>query len=78
MAEFVNSIVDAIRNNFEREVAEKLFELPQGWMFWHEPVIGDGRTPDFVILVDEEHYTALIILEVKNGKSGRRDYFLCT
>ena len=66
MAELVNTHIEAIRNSFESEVASLLLKLPDNWMIWHEPVVGERLTPDFIIFVTFSNRLALFILEVKD------------
>ena len=43
-----------------------LLKLPDNWMIWHEPVVGERLTPDFIIFVTLSNRSALFILEVKD------------
>lgn len=77
MANLVNnhpSQIQLIKYEFEKEMALKIINLPNNWMFWHEPQIG-GYTPDFVIIIDEPNIKSLIILEVKNWSKQNLRFF---
>ena len=55
----------------EKQFVNILQDLPSKWVFWYEPVIHGGQTPDFVIWVPAEEFASIFLIELKNW---RRSY----
>jgi hypothetical protein len=52
----------------EKQFIQVLKDLPSKWMFWYEPTIHGGQTPDFVIWVPAEEFPSIFLIELKNWR----------
>lgn len=52
----------------EKKFIKVLEHLPSKWMFWYEPTIHGGQTPDFVIWAPTEEFATIFLLELKNWR----------
>jgi hypothetical protein len=54
--------------NSEKKLCDLLNSerVPESWWFWHEPEMRFNKTPDFVLLVDDEYAPAVVIIELKD------------
>lgn len=57
-------------NTSEKDFASFLKGLPNNWIFWHEPVVMEGKTPDFVIFIPDGEHPSIILIELKNWSKG--------
>jgi hypothetical protein len=52
----------------EKQFINILKDLPSKWMFWYEPIVHGGQTPDFVIWIPAEEFPAIFLIELKNWR----------
>ena len=52
----------------EKKFIQVLSDLPSKWMFWYEPTLHGGQTPDFVLWVPAEEFAAIFLIELKNWR----------
>lgn len=52
----------------EKQFINVLKDLPSKWMFWYEPTLHGGQTPDFIIWVPAEEFVSIFLIELKNWR----------
>ena len=52
----------------EKQFIGVLKDLPSKWMFWYEPTLHGGQTPDFIIWIPAEEFPVIFLIELKNWR----------